>query len=164
MTSTSLSLLKNMPVFGAVSSPTLAFILARCTLVSRDVDEFFFTDTDDAESMYVIGSGRVKVIREHEGKRHQLAELGPGDCFGEMALIECAPRSASVQALEPCEALEVGLDVLHALYEHDLEQFVLVEMNLARELSRRLRSADEQLFNAKVAASQLGGNYRWYLV
>lgn len=164
MTTAHFALLKNMPVFGAVDEDTLSFIVERSTPVTRDTGEYFFTHTDDATSMYVMGRGRVTVVREHEGKRYDLAELGPGDCFGEMALIECAPRSASVQALEPCEALEVGLDVLHGLYEYNLEQFVLVEMNLARELSRRLRFADEQLFNAKVAASQLGGNYRWYLV
>ena len=159
-----LSLLQNMPVFGAVSEDTLAFIIDRSKPMSVARETFFFRDTDDATSMFVIQSGRVAVLRERNGQPYQLAELGPGDCFGEMALIECAPRSASVQALEDCTALELGLDVLHALYEHDLEQFVLIQMNLAREVSRRLRSADEQLFSARVAASDFGADYRWFLM
>ena len=158
------ALLKNMPVFGAVSDDALEFIVARCRDVSRDADEFFFRETDSATAMYVIQSGRVAVVREHAGHQYRLAELSAGDCFGEMALIECAARSAAVAALEPCDTLEMGLDVLHALYEHDIEQFVLIQMNLGREMSRRLRAAADQIFEARVAASELGGDYRWYLL
>ncbi len=162
MDAENVSLLKNMPVFGAVSDETLVFILNRCRRVSRDADEFFFRESDPATAMYVIQSGRVAVVREHAGHQYRLAELAVGDCFGEMALIECAARSAAVAALEPCQTLELGLDVLHALYEQDVEQFVLIQMNLGREVSRRLRAAADQIFEARVVASELGGDYRWY--
>lgn len=159
-----IKLLQRMPVFGAVNDETLRFILEGSTTLTVPEGEEFFREGDPAEAFYVLESGRVEVLRDYEGGDFLLTELGPGDCFGEMALIECAPRSAAVKALEPCTALEIGLGVLHALYEHDLEQFVLIQMNLAREVSRRLRGAAEQLFTAKVVASEIGGNYRWYLL
>lgn len=74
-----------------------------------------------------------------------LRELGPGDCFGEMAMIDFAPRSASVQALAPCRAFALSIARLHRLYEQDLEQFALIQMNLSRELSRRLRVTMDRL-------------------
>ena len=158
------SLLRNMAVFGALSDEALKFVLDRCKQTTRDEGEFFFRESDNASALYVLQKGNVEVVRQHEGRHFHLAELGPGDCFGEMALIERAPRSAAVRALNPCSALEIGLDVLHALYHHDVEQFVLVQMNLAREMSRRLRESLDKFFDAKLVASEMGGDYRWYLV
>jgi CRP/FNR family cyclic AMP-dependent transcriptional regulator len=73
-----------------------------------------------------------------------LQYLARGDCFGEMALIDLNPRSASVVAVEDCIALEISHQALYVLYEHYLEQFTLIQMNL-REVSRRLRALDERL-------------------
>jgi CRP-like cAMP-binding protein len=95
--------------------------------------------------MYVLESGRAAVVKEWQGRELLLRELGPGDCFGEMALIDLSPRSASVQALEDCSAFEIFAASLHQLYQRDLEQFALIQMNMARELSRRLRATDERL-------------------
>jgi CRP/FNR family cyclic AMP-dependent transcriptional regulator len=57
-----------------------------------------------------------------------------------------------VQAIEPCAALELSTASLYHLYETDLEQFALVQTNIARELSRRLRVADEELFRARMGS------------
>jgi CRP/FNR family transcriptional regulator, cyclic AMP receptor protein len=97
---------------------------------------------EEAASMFLLLRGRVEVRTEEGGVRLRLGTLGPGDCFGEMGILDLQPRSASVVALEPSEALELSSMAIHGLYEHDLEQFALLWMNLARELSRRLRQAD----------------------
>jgi CRP/FNR family transcriptional regulator, cyclic AMP receptor protein len=55
------------------------------------------------------------------------------------------PRSASVFATEDCIALEVSQQTLFMLYEHHLAEFTLIQMNLLREVSRRLRRLDEKL-------------------
>ena len=52
-----------------------------------------------------------------------MAELGPGDCFGEMALQR---RSATVRAIEECHALRISVAPLYGLYERDKEPFVLI--------------------------------------
>ena len=163
MSDAQVELLQRMPVFGAVSGPALAFILARSQERRVTREGWFFREGDTADGFYVLASGRVAVLREHRGEPIRLAELGPGDCFGEMAIVECRNRNASVRALEDCTALALPVSALHALYEEDLEQFVLVQMNLARELSRRLSEADEHLFAANVVARELGGSYRWDL-
>jgi CRP-like cAMP-binding protein len=98
--------------------------------------------------MYVIESGRAIVVRHWRGSEIELNRFGPGDCFGEMALLDLHPRSAAVRALEACVAIEFGPDEMLHLYEADIEQFALLQMNLARELCRRLRATDELLFRA----------------
>ena len=75
-----------------------------------------------------------------------IGRLGPGDCFGEMALIDLYPRSAGVRAAEDCLALALSNALLYQLYAVDPEPFTLIMMNLARELSRRLRRTEGRLF------------------
>jgi CRP-like cAMP-binding protein len=79
-----------------------------------------------------------------------MREFGPGDCFGEMALMDLFPRSASIRALVDSTAIELTPDDLLRLYDHDLEQFTLVQMNIGREVCRRLRATDELLFRARM--------------
>ena len=68
--------------------------------------EVIFHQGDDGNTLYVLESGRVKVeVDAESGDRAVVAILVPGDCFGEMALIDGQPRSATVEALEPVEAL-----------------------------------------------------------
>jgi CRP-like cAMP-binding protein len=72
--------------------------------------------------------------------------MNAGDCFGEMALVDLFPRSASALAVETCAALQITPSILQEIYQHDLEQFTLLQMNMGREISRRLREVDELLF------------------
>ncbi len=76
--------------------------------------------------------------------------LNEGDCFGEMAVIDHFPRSASVRAAKDCVAIEISAANLYRVYAQDLKQFALIQMNMGREVCRRLRSADNMLFGAKL--------------
>ena len=137
-----------MPVFGGIREDVLRFLLVRCDEVSIGAQEYFFREGDPADGMFVLEAGRVAVLKEWDGQQHLLGHLQQGDCFGEMGLLDLFPRSASVLAVVPCTALHLTSDNFYELYRHDLEQFALIQMNLGREVSRRLRDADERLFRA----------------
>jgi CRP/FNR family cyclic AMP-dependent transcriptional regulator len=79
-----------------------------------------------------------------------LRTLKEGDCFGEMAVMDLFPRSASIRAVEDCTAIRLSAANLYQVYEQDLKQFALIQMNMGREVSRRLREADNQLFRARM--------------
>jgi CRP-like cAMP-binding protein len=66
-----------------------------------------------------------------------------------MALIDFGPRSATVVAEADSTAIEFSPACLHEIAKRDLEQYALVYMNMARELSRRLRRADDRLFEVE---------------
>ena len=100
--------------------------------------------------MFVLESGRVAVLKSWKGRVFDLRHLKQGDCFGEMALMDLQPRSASVRALEDCTAIELRPDDLLRLFERDPEQFALIQMNMGREVCRRLRFTDELLFRAQM--------------
>jgi CRP-like cAMP-binding protein len=124
---------------------------------------YFFHQDDAAHSMFVLEAGQVAVLRRWEGQHLTLGHLREGDCFGEMALIDLLPRSATVQAVDTCNAIELSTDTFHRLAQVDLEQFALLHMNIARELSRRLRVADDRFFHAYVYATRPALEYSFLL-
>jgi CRP/FNR family cyclic AMP-dependent transcriptional regulator len=146
----SISVLQNMPIFGGVSEAALAFLLQSAEHISRATNEYFFQEGELADSMYVIEWGQVVIHRQCDGKQYKLRELVQGDCFGEMALMDCKSRSASAQALEPCQAIQIRASLISDLYGAFPEQFTLIQMNMGREVCRRLREADKRLFKHAV--------------
>jgi CRP/FNR family cyclic AMP-dependent transcriptional regulator len=137
-----LHLLQAMPIFGGIHESALELLLQHCPEMRVKADDCFFKEGDAANSLFIVKEGKVLVLKNEHIKLQYLAR---GDCFGEMALIDLNPRSASVVAVEDCIALEISHQALYVLYENYLEQFVLIQMNLAREVSRRLRALDERL-------------------
>ncbi len=152
MQHTRVETLLSMPIFGGIRPEIISGLLEHAVTVNVRQGEFYFREGDKSECMYVLESGRVQLLKHFGGAAHILGELNAGDCFGEMALLDLFPRSASVLAETDCSAIELGTRSLFGLYETDVEQFALVQMNIARELSRRLRAADERLFRSYIGA------------
>jgi len=150
-----LKLLQDMPVFGGVRADTLTSLLRMAPVITICAGDFFFHEGDDARSMFVLEEGKVAVFKTWKNRNIALGHLHQGDCFGEMALIDLFPRSASVQADEDCLAIELSSATLFEVYNLDMTQFTLMQMNIARELSRRLRGADERLFRALAETEKL---------
>jgi CRP/FNR family transcriptional regulator, cyclic AMP receptor protein len=150
MLATQVEFLQGMPIFGGIREDMLRVLLQEAREVVVPRGEFFFRENDRASSMYVLQVGRVSVVKGWQGRDFVLVGLGAGDCFGEMALMDLCPRSASVRADEDCRAIELGAADLHRLFETDAEQFALIQMNLGREVCRRLRAADNLLFRARM--------------
>lgn len=149
-------LLQRMPIFGALREDALQVLLERARSVQSGAGGFFFHDGDAASSMFVLEAGQAVVTKAWQGRDYVLNVLQPGDCFGEMALMDLQPRSASVRAETDCSALEFSHDDLLHLYERDVEQFALIQMNIGREVCRRLRATDELLFRTRLGAHPVG--------
>ena len=142
--------LQRMPIFGGMQPDTLEFLVESAQIREVPKNSYFFHESEVPDFIYVIESGAVSVLKSWLGKQYKIRHLGPGDCFGEMALIDLFPRSASVVAVADCTTIALSPDSVHQLFERNLEQFALIQMNMARELSRRLRVADERIFSFRM--------------
>jgi CRP/FNR family transcriptional regulator/CRP/FNR family cyclic AMP-dependent transcriptional regulator len=100
-----------------------------------------FREGDKGDAMFVIRTGKVKISKNMYGIMVKIAELGPGDHFGEMALIEGVPRSASAIAETTVEADVYDRAALVELIAADPE----FAFAMLRGMSRRLRAIDERL-------------------
>jgi CRP/FNR family cyclic AMP-dependent transcriptional regulator len=145
-----IELLKRMPIFGGIRTEVLQFLLALCPVVSTPANEFFFREHDQGDSMFVLEMGKVAVLKSWHGRDYLLQSLKEGDCFGGMAVMDHCPRSASVRAVEDCIAIRISAANLYNVYAHDLKQFALIQMNMGREVCRRLREANNRLFGARM--------------
>ena len=141
-----IELLRQMPVFGGLKAETLELILRESAEVVAKEGDYFFREGEPGDSLFVLESGTVLVQRMWQGEPIELGRLACGDCFGEMALIDFEKRSASIKAECNCSAIEVPSKSLRSLFKVDVEQYAMIMMNLGREVSRRLRVADECLF------------------
>ena len=102
-----------------------------------------FHEGDAARDMFVVMAGEMEVLKKsHHGVEARVALLGPGDWFGEMSILDVQPRSATVRVLAPSRLLRIAAADLDALYRHDVKAYAIIVLNVARELSRRLRVAD----------------------
>src|SRR5688572_30996289 len=102
-----LHLLQRMPIFGAIKAETLEVFLRHAVNVRIQAGDSFFREGDAADAMFVLERGRVSVVKRWKDRDYPLGDLGAGDCFGEMALIDLFPRSASVVATEDCSAIRL---------------------------------------------------------
>jgi len=135
--------LRNIGLFGALSDDVLAHLTTSLSLSTPSAGDIVFREGDDAHDMYVVIGGEMEVLkRSKRGVDARVALLGPGDWFGEMSIVDVQPRSATVRALAPARLLRITSADLDSLYRYDVKSYALIVLNIARELSRRLRVAD----------------------
>ena len=97
-----------------------------------------FRQGDPGGSMYVIRAGKVRVLKEAHGRQRVVTTLGPGDFFGEMAVVTGRPRTATAEVLEEAELLKVPAAKLQEMVAGNGE----VAIRLIRQLADRIDHAN----------------------
>ncbi|MBI5538331.1 MAG: cyclic nucleotide-binding domain-containing protein [Deltaproteobacteria bacterium] len=146
--------LSNIAIFGGLEEATLDRIVGMLRWEEHPKGSVVVREGENGFSMYVVRSGEVALYRK--GSRAtdvRMARLGPGEFFGEMAIIDVQARSASVVVEEPAILYSLTNRDLYTLYQSDMPGYVMVIQNLCRELSRRLRRADARITQTADQAS-----------
>jgi CRP-like cAMP-binding protein len=137
--------LETIPIFAGLDTAAISEISGATEEAVFQAGDIIVREGEAGDRMYIIHSGRVEVAKNLTQPRETLlAVLGPTDFIGEMSIIECVRRSASVRAIEDtCLFTLKGTD-LYRLYERRPDQYSIVILNIARDISRRLRAVDEK--------------------
>ena len=132
--------LRRIPFFSELPGDVLKAISARLHLERYRKGEVVFFEGSSGDSMYLIESGQVKIVSNINGEERFFTYLGPGNFFGEMALLLGEPRSATIKV-----DIDAELWVLQKVdMDELLEQYPAIAVTISRELSRRLRETDQQ--------------------
>ena len=140
--------LERTPIFGGLERPALELIGTHLQRRTFAASSLVLAEGEGARELYVVERGGVEVrIHRDPGGVDDLvvATLGPGDCFGEMSLLDVQPRSATIRTVGETSLLVLRYRELLELRRRDPEAFILLVLNLAREVSRRLRASERQI-------------------
>jgi CRP-like cAMP-binding protein len=139
-----ISLLARVPAFEALGAEELSHVAEVAVPRAYEPGLVVFREGDQSDTCYVVKQGHARAIREHaDGRTITLANFGPGDIFGELAMFEDENRSATIETLDAVEAVAIlGADMRRLMREHPT-----IAVGVVVGLGRRLRAA-----NARIAS------------
>jgi len=139
----SLEELADIGLFGGLDESVLSDFVQKLPILMLSPGDVVFREGDQGRELYVLLGGEMEVAKTSKAKTEtRVAMLGPGDWFGEMSILDVLPRSATVRALAPARVIKMSAHDLDALYRRDVKAYAIIVLNVAREMSRRLRVAD----------------------
>jgi CRP-like cAMP-binding protein len=134
--------LGKVPFFAGRSEAELAVLAERLVLRRFGADQVIFHFGDPAGLLYIITSGKIKISHSSaDGQDAVLAILGAGDFFGELALLDDSPRSATAETIEPTETLTLHRDDFLKYIDNN-PAFSRHVLNI---LARRIRHLNKQV-------------------
>jgi CRP-like cAMP-binding protein len=138
--------LRRCPLFGGVTEEAFENIRPLFRRQSYACGEIILAEGSINDRIYFIERGKVRITKttmtEGRSVQRHIVTMASGDTFGEMELIDIQPCAATVRAIEDTATLSLSNSDLYRLSKTDMKTYALLIMNLARELSRRLRRTD----------------------
>ncbi len=135
---TTTDFLRKVPWFADLDDGSLNALAKAAIEQSYFAGQEILRQGDVGVGVFIVRTGKVQVIQSRSGTEHVLTTLGPGEVFGEMALLDEFPRSASARATEPTTCF--GLQRWH--FRGILESHPKIALALLPILSRRMRRAE----------------------
>ncbi len=141
-----LDFVRGLSVFAGMSEDALKCIGEHASRVDLADGEIVLREGEPAKEMLVVMTGALEVVKRNAaGVEACIATLGPGEVAGEMSLIDIQPRSAELRARGAASIIVLAHGDIAAIYREDQKSYTLLVLNIAREISLRLRRLDQLL-------------------
>jgi CRP-like cAMP-binding protein len=134
------SALLKYALFGGMTEEQIGKVLPLMEEQEYDEGSNIIIEGEQNDTIYFIEEGRVVVSKEGV----VLSQLGEGETFGEMEVLDIMSSAATIKSVTPVRFLVLSNKILHAIYKTDLSIFAMLVMNFARDLSRRLRKMNDR--------------------
>ena len=139
-----INFLKLVPLFASLNDDELDVIVRLSSNVKYPKNKIIFIENEEGNELYIILKGSIKVSKISEGGEEMiLAILKEGDFFGDMSLLDGKPRSATVTSNED----SILMLISGKSFEKVIEKHPRIALKLLRELTLRLRKADNLIGN-----------------
>jgi len=153
------ALIQNSKLLKNLSPEALEKLEALLVKKELPAGEVIFREGTSGDVMYFIESGSIKITKTVEGDvQTPLAVLSPGQCFGEMSLIDNTARSASARSVEPTVVHCLSRDDFNVFLEKEPEATARFLMGILAEVNGRLRHTDEVLRDTIYWGMRTGGH------
>ncbi len=131
--------LSGVSIFSSLADDDVRELAALCRQVAREDQHLVFRQGDPPAAMYLIREGKVEIsVWTEDNEELVLAVLGDRDFFGELALFDGSPRTATAKAVGHLELIEIRKDDLFAFLRRNPD----ASLSMMSEISRRLRAAN----------------------
>jgi len=137
--------LAELSIFAGMTGDERTKLLEIASRMEFEPGEIVLREGKASQNLLIVLEGRCQVVKLSEGepaRQNVLAELGPGDHFGEMSFFHAAPHSASVRALSPLKVLRIERKDYEALLDRDGVAGYKLAYNVLGELAERMRRMD----------------------
>jgi CRP-like cAMP-binding protein len=134
--------LKQVPLFAELNEAELNSLAHDFVRRQFRQEETIFQEGDPGQVLYLIETGQVRIyVQSEDGQETSVVLYGPGDIFGELAVIDGLPRSASATAMEDTVVYTLGRD----LFRDHMKRAPQLALNFMRALSVRVRYNTQQI-------------------
>lgn len=133
--------LQRYSLFGGIEKEQIESILHVMQHEKFEPNETIITEGNANDRIFFIIEGQVSVTKQDI----MLSRFNEGEAFGEMEVLDVMPATATIKSLTPVTTMSISNKGLREIYKIDIKTFSLLIMNLARDLTRRLRRMDEKL-------------------
>jgi len=140
-------ILKQIAIFGGFTAEQLAVVFCQLEKITVLADDIIFREGEEPSHIYIIESGKVKMVADLERIPFEIVTFGVGECFGEMSVVGIVPHSAAAIACVDTELIVMPRNALMELYHDNPKLFSMLILNIAREACRRLYKTDQVLLH-----------------
>ena len=137
--------IKKMPLFEGMTDQEAAFIIPHLKVENYSTGDTVFKENSDGDKFFIILEGRVRISKEVNDKPKTLAILSAGDFFGEIALIDRGPRSASAAVLEHTQLVSMTEGAFKTLVNQNGTSAAKFLQALLLVFCKRIRNTNEHL-------------------
>lgn len=149
-----ISLLQQCVLFQGLTEEELKKVVSITKEERFGKGQLIFRKDEMGDSLYLVLEGAVRISLEVDDTVETLTVLDRGFHFGEMALIDDAPRSATVEALDDTKLLRIRKSSFERLLENNIDIEIKVLRNMLRSFSSRVRDIDKNLFHMRFTLRQ----------
>jgi len=142
-----LPILGKMSIFAGLSGKQLDTLLRLLTKVSYKAGEAVFEQGQQPSHIYIVESGKIKLVMWENDTPLELIVFEEGNCFGEASVIGIQPHKGTAIAMADTDLIVLSRNTLLSIYKSDKELFSILILNIAREVCRRLHASDDILLH-----------------
>lgn len=151
-----IELIGKVPIFKGLPEEDIKKLAEIADEKSYVAGSQIFSEGSDGDALYIVKSGTVRVIKRGQEEDEEISRMGPGQHFGEMAIIENDKRSATIDAQENTDLIRLKRDEFENLLSQDDALGYRVYRALARYLCMRLRQTTTDLSFIRGVAKKRG--------